>query len=363
MRFPLRDRPGESLLVWTTTPWTLTSNVAAAVGPDLEYVQVRQGDRSYYLSRGTLRMLRGPYEVLRTLRGRELDGWRYQGPFDHLPASRDSGAPSAHRIVVWDEVGEEEGTGIVHIAPGCGAEDFALSKLHDLPVIAPLDEAGIFLAGFGPLTGKAVDQVRQPIFDDLQARGLAYSVSDYTHRYPVCWRCGSELVFRLVDEWFISMGAALDKPMAEVTEDEMAHNLRYQMLDVVEQRNALVSVLRAGPRTRLAAQYARLDDFEEALLGTGAADLRVRRVRQRRRDRKPGGTSEAGGAGLGGVCRPIAASAVRRRGRDRLQPLRGGGPTDPGRRQSLAGCRHRRHEHAGLPPGSRCDGRAGSRPI
>ena len=234
LRFPLRDRPGESLLVWTTTPWTLTSNVAAAVGPELEYVQVRQGDRSYYLSRGTLGMLRGPYEVLRTLRGRELDGWRYEGPFDHLPASRDSEAPSAHRIVLWDEVGEEEGTGIVHIAPGCGAEDFALSKLHDLPVIAPLDEAGIFLPGFGPLTGKAVDQVRQQIFDDLQARGLAYAVSDYTHRYPVCWRCGSELVFRLVDEWFISMGAALDKPMAEVTEDEMARNLRYQMLDVVE---------------------------------------------------------------------------------------------------------------------------------
>jgi len=234
LRFPLRDRPGESLLVWTTTPWTLTSNVAAAVGPDLEYVQVRQGDRSYYLSRGTLGMLRGPYEVLRTLRGRELDGWRYEGPFDHLPASRDSEAPSAHRIVLWDEVGEEEGTGIVHIAPGCGAEDFALSKLHDLPVIAPLDEAGIFLPGFGPLTGKAVDQVRQQIFDDLQARGLAYAVSDYTHRYPVCWRCGSELVFRLVDEWFISMGAALDKPMAEVTEEEMERNLRYQMLDVVE---------------------------------------------------------------------------------------------------------------------------------
>jgi isoleucyl-tRNA synthetase len=234
LRFPLRDRPGESLLVWTTTPWTLTSNVAAAVGADLEYVQVRQGDHAYYLSRGTLGMLRGRYDVLRALIGREMEGWRYEGPFDHLPASRDSGGPAAHRVIVWDEVGEEEGTGIVHIAPGCGAEDFALSKLHDLPVIAPLDEAGLFLAGFGPLTGKHVEEVRQPIFDDLQARGLAYAISDYTHRYPVCWRCGSELVFRLVDEWFISMGAPLDKPLAEVTEEEMARNLRYQMLDIVE---------------------------------------------------------------------------------------------------------------------------------
>jgi isoleucyl-tRNA synthetase len=234
LRFPLRDRPGESLLVWTTTPWTLTSNVAAAVGPELEYVQVRQGDESYYLSRGTLHMLRGSHEIVRAVPGRALDGWSYEGPFDHLPATRDSGAPAAHRIILWDEVGEQEGTGIVHIAPGCGAEDFALSKVHGLPVIAPLDEAGVFLPGFGTFTGQNVDQVRQPIFDDLRQRGLAYSLEDYTHRYPVCWRCQSELVFRLVDEWFISMGAPLDKPLAEVTEEVMSRNLRYQMLDAVE---------------------------------------------------------------------------------------------------------------------------------
>ncbi len=236
LRFPLRGRENESLLVWTTTPWTLTSNVAAAVGPDLEYVQARQGDRSVYLSRGTLGLLRGEYEIVRSLPGKEMEGWTYQGPFDDLPAARDSGAPQAHRVIVWDEVGEAEGTGIVHIAPGCGAEDFALSKQYRLPVIAPLDETGRFLGGFGALSGKDVEEVRPLIFDDLRARGLAYAVADYTHRYPVCWRCQSELVFRLVDEWFISMGAPLDKPLEQVTPDEMRRNLRYQMIDVVERQ-------------------------------------------------------------------------------------------------------------------------------
>ena len=139
IRLPLVDRPGEALLVWTTTPWTLTSNVAAAVGPNLRYVQVRQGDSVYWLARGTLKTALdvaadGPFEVLGELSGAELVGWRYEGPFDDLPAVRRAfeatdGRPAyEHRVVPWSEVGEAEGTGIVHIAPGCGAEDFALGK-------------------------------------------------------------------------------------------------------------------------------------------------------------------------------------------------------------------------------------------
>jgi isoleucyl-tRNA synthetase len=233
LRLPLKDRPGENLLVWTTTPWTLTSNVAAAVGPDLEYVRVRQEDQVYYLSRGTLHMLQGPYEVEGELLGEDMEGWRYIGPFDELPAQISSGSPDAHRVILWDEVGEDEGTGIVHIAPGCGAEDFALSKEFDLAVIAPLAEDGIFVEGFGFLSGMSVADVTQPIFDNLSEKGLTYKLQDYTHRYPVCWRCGEELVFRLVDEWFISMGEQLDKPYESVTEDEKNKNLRYQMMEVV----------------------------------------------------------------------------------------------------------------------------------
>ncbi len=216
LRFPLRERPGESLLVWTTTPWTLTSNVAAAVGPKLTYARVRQGEEVFYLSKGTLSMLKGPYEVLGEMEGSALEGWTYDGPFDELPAQQAAGGPQAHRVILWDEVGEAEGTGIVHIAPGCGAEDFGLSKEYDLPAIAPLNEEGEFLEGFGPFTSTHVSESAERVFEKLGEKGLLYKVEDYTHRYPVCWRCGTDLVFRLVDEWFISMDE-LRQDMIEVT--------------------------------------------------------------------------------------------------------------------------------------------------
>jgi isoleucyl-tRNA synthetase len=233
LRFPLRGRPGESLLVWTTTPWTLTSNVAVAVGPGLTYVKVRQGEEVFYLSQGTLHMLQGEYTVLAELKGAEMEGWAYDGPFDDLEAAQRPGgrtelaalirdvrqsAAEAHRIILWDTVGEEEGTGIVHIAPGCGAEDFSLGKEHRLPILAPLGEEGHFVEGYGWLTGMPVAEVAAPILEDLRRKGLLYQVADYAHRYPVCWRCQTELVFRLVDEWFISM-------------DE----LRYDMMEITRQ--------------------------------------------------------------------------------------------------------------------------------
>ena len=216
LRFPLRGRPGESLLIWTTTPWTLTSNVVAAVGPELTYVKVRQDDEVSYLSKGTLPMLEGKHEVLEEMKGAALEGWTYDGPFDELEAQQAAGGPQAHRVILWDEVGEAEGTGIVHIAPGCGAEDFALGQEYDLPAIAPLDEEGVFLEGFGPLAGTNVSESAERVFESLREKGLLYKLEDYTHRYPVCWRCATELVFRLVDEWFISMDE-LRHDMIEVT--------------------------------------------------------------------------------------------------------------------------------------------------
>jgi len=232
LRFPLVDRPGESLLVWTTTPWTLTSNVAAAVGPDLTYVKVKQGNEVLYLSKGTIRMLKGSFEVLGELKGVEMQGWKYSGPFDDLPAARLPGgwsepgmrrlfahikesAIDAHRVILWDAVGEAEGTGIVHIAPGCGEEDFALGKQYNLPILAPLDENGIYGDGFGWLTGKNVSEVTEPIVADLRKKGVLYKFETYTHRYPECWRCHTPLVFRLVDEWFISMDG-IRQPMMDI---------------------------------------------------------------------------------------------------------------------------------------------------
>ncbi len=252
VKFRLRNRPNESLLVWTTTPWTLSSNVAAAVGAELDYLKVKQGDEIYYLSKGTTSMLKGKFEVLGTLKGAEMVGWTYDGPFDELPAVNQPGgfthlkdmvanitvtAKEAHRVLAWDEVGEDEGTGIVHIAPGCGAEDFQLGKENGLPLIAPIEDEGIFLDGFGWLSGMYVGDVATPVFDDLEKKGILYQVEEYTHRYPTCWRCKTELVFRLVDEWFINMGELYDKPRAEVTPEEKEASVRYQIMDVTEQIN------------------------------------------------------------------------------------------------------------------------------
>ena len=236
VRFPLRNRPGEELLVWTTTPWTLTSNVAAAVHPELPYVLLQQGERRFWLSKGAAASaVRGRYELLDEKPGAALEGWTYDGPFDELPIQQESGAAAIHRVILWAEVGEEEGTGIVHIAPGCGAEDFVLGKQYGLPALAPLDEEGGFVAGLGWLTGSNVYGSAEPIFADLERKGVLYRLEDYTHRYPVCWRCQSELVFRLVDEWFISMGQQLDKPYEQVTKEEKDRNLRYQIMDSVQE--------------------------------------------------------------------------------------------------------------------------------
>ncbi|MCJ7548177.1 MAG: class I tRNA ligase family protein, partial [Anaerolineae bacterium] len=236
VRFPLRDREQEALLVWTTTPWTLTSNVAAAVGLDLTYVKVRaKDDWTYYLAEGTLsKVIKGEHEILGRLKGAEMIGWTYDGPFDELKAVQAEDIPAFHRVIPWEEVGEEEGTGIVHIAPGCGAEDFDLGEIHNLPALAPLKENGIFEDGFDWLSGRDVHDVAHDIFHNLEDKDRLYRVDKYTHRYPVCWRCSTPLVFRLVDEWFIGMGELYDKPREEVTEEEKAASLRYQIMDVVD---------------------------------------------------------------------------------------------------------------------------------
>jgi isoleucyl-tRNA synthetase len=243
IKLPLVDRPGEALLVWTTTPWTLTSNVAAAVGEELRYVKVRQGEETFWLGRGTLKQaLVGEFQVVEEKLGRELVGWQYVGPFDELPAVQaafaavpgPNGEPYGHGVVPWDEVGEEEGTGIVHIAPGCGAEDFALGKAFGLPMIAPLDESGVVIPGFGPFSGRDVRDVAEPILESLKHKHRFYRLETISHRYPHCWRCGTPLVFRLVDEWYISMGPTYAKPREQLTREEVDASLRYQIMEVIE---------------------------------------------------------------------------------------------------------------------------------
>ena len=212
LKFPLKDRENESLLVWTTTPWTLSSNVMAAVHPDLDYVKVKQGDNIYYLAQGRLSILQGDYETLETIKGKDMLGWEYHGPYDELPIQKDI----HHAIIFWDEISENDGTGIVHIAPGCGKEDNALAKEQGFQVIKPIDEFGNYLDGFGEWTGTNVMGNADKVIEDLSHKGLRYKKEPITHRYPICWRHGTELVFRPVDEWFIAMDK-LRPEIAEVT--------------------------------------------------------------------------------------------------------------------------------------------------
>jgi isoleucyl-tRNA synthetase len=211
VRLPI-TAPGhenEDLLIWTTTPWTLSSNVAAAVHPELTYVLVEGRDgRSWWLSHGSQPRVAPDATVVRQAKGAELLGLTYRGPFDELPAV----AGVEHRVIAWDEVSDEEGTGIVHIAPGAGQEDFALSREFGLAVIDPIDEFGRFRDGFGWQSGRyagaddpdGADLARE-VAEDLEQKGRVVAREQFRHSYPVCWRCGTQVVFRLVDEWFIAM--------------------------------------------------------------------------------------------------------------------------------------------------------------
>jgi isoleucyl-tRNA synthetase len=196
VRFPLRDpgHEGQSIVVWTTTPWTLPANVAAAVHPEGEYGLRENGE--------WVLVARYPDETFtRRVPGTELVGLRYEGPFDTLPP----GASVEHRVVPWEEVALDEGTGIVHIATGCGPEDFELGKALDLPVLMPIDEAGRFHDDYGWLHGLSTTEAADQIVGDLGDRGLLIDAGTYLHNYAHCWRCDTPIVYRLSDDWFISV--------------------------------------------------------------------------------------------------------------------------------------------------------------
>ena len=258
IRFQLKDRENEYLLIWTTTPWTLTSNVVVGVNIDLDYVKLRAVDGSiYYIAQENLEFQRlekqynekkqwidgvpklktiaqifkerGGYEILETIKGADMVGWQYIGPYDDLDAQKVPGghpftndelkqknvsSVDQHLVINpgKDNVGNDivvagEGTGIVHMAPGCGDIDHQIGKIHNLVNLAPLDDEAKFIKKFDWLEGKNATDIAttKAIITDLKKRGLLVYVEDYPHIYPHCWRSGDELVFRLVEEWYINM--------------------------------------------------------------------------------------------------------------------------------------------------------------
>jgi len=211
LQLPIVGRENEFFMVWTTTPWTLAANTALAVNPDLVYVKANHGGKVVFLSKGTLAAVLGEgAEVMSEHKGEEFEGFRYKGPFAELPIQQ----AIDHRVVCDKMVGETEGTGIVHIAPGCGAEDFEVHKREGIGIVDPVDEAGRYLDGFGELTGMRVTEVAPIVYESLRKKGYLVKKETLAHRYPVCWRCGDELIFRLVEEWFIRCDA-LRKPLID----------------------------------------------------------------------------------------------------------------------------------------------------
>ncbi|MDX6425685.1 MAG: isoleucyl-tRNA synthetase [Gaiellaceae bacterium] len=204
VRFPLLDREGEFVVVWTTTPWTLPANVAAAVHPDEEYGRRENGE-------WVAVKLFPDDAFVEKLQGSELVGWRYRGPFDDLGP----GASVEHRVISWEDVTMDQGSGIVHIAPGCGGEDFELSKVHDLAVLTPVDESGRFYNDYGWLHGLSTGEAADQIIGRLGETGFLVEAGLYTHAYPHCWRCDTPLIFRLSDDWFIGVDPIRPKLLDE----------------------------------------------------------------------------------------------------------------------------------------------------
>ena len=205
VKYPIQGKKNEYLLVWTTTPWTLLANVAIAVNQEVVYAKIKtKNGEVLILARTQLKIIDGDYEVLEELKGKKLVGLKYFGPYDDLPIVKKN--IKEHLVVEWPEgVSEEEGTGMVHISTGSGPEDYDLGKKIGLPVFPVLDGTGVYVSGYGPYEGVNAQKVAEKVFDDLKNKEFLYKTEDYTHRYPLCWRCKTELLFRLVDEWYISM--------------------------------------------------------------------------------------------------------------------------------------------------------------
>jgi isoleucyl-tRNA synthetase len=204
LRFPLRDDDAD-LLVWTTTPWTLVSNVAAAVGPDITYVQVHEPEgRDLVMAQAAADRFFGegaPVDVVATWTGRQLAGRRYDRPYTFLPYTGD-GAERAERVVLADYVSTDDGSGIVHLAPAFGEDDAEIGRAENLPVFNPVGPDGTFDERVTPWHGLGVKQADRGIIDDLASRGLLVREEGYLHSYPHCWRCSTPLLYWAKTSWF-----------------------------------------------------------------------------------------------------------------------------------------------------------------
>jgi isoleucyl-tRNA synthetase len=213
VRFPLTSGPwaGQAdLLVWTTTPWTLVSNTAVAVNPAVTYVVARVGDQIIVVAEPLLAKALGEdAEVLATYVGTDLERWTYQRPFEFVELE------SANFVVLAEYVTTDDGSGLVHQAPAFGADDLAVSRAYDLPVVNPISSDGHFLPEIAQVGGVFFKDADEILVADLKARGLLYRHVPYTHSYPHCWRCHTPLMYYALPSWYIRTTAIKDRLLAE----------------------------------------------------------------------------------------------------------------------------------------------------
>jgi isoleucyl-tRNA synthetase len=208
VKMKLEGKENTYFLVWTTTPWTLISNVALAVGEHIDYVKVEHQGEELILARALLdQALHGEYEIKEECKGKDLEKLRYEPLFTFVEADRSK----AFYVILADFVSVEEGTGIVHMAPAFGADDYEAGKEYGLPVVQPVDEKGEFTSEVTPWKGMFVKDADESIMEDLKNRGLLYGRGDYLHTYPFCWRCDSPLIYYARKSWYIRTTAYKDK--------------------------------------------------------------------------------------------------------------------------------------------------------
>ena len=210
VRFPLKNRENTYLLVWTTTPWTLPSNVAVAVGEDYDYVSVEEKNGQHLiLAKECIPSLFGdePPQIVENYKGSDLQTWEYEPLFDSGQHPEKS-----HYIVTADFVTTTEGSGLVHIAPAFGQDDYEIGQKHGLPLVQLVGPDGKFVSAVKePWAGEYVKDADPQIIKNLDERGLLFKAAEYTHQYPFCWRCDTPLLYYARESWFIRTTAIRDQ--------------------------------------------------------------------------------------------------------------------------------------------------------
>lgn len=218
VKFPVKGKTNEYLLVWTTTPWTLPANVGVMAHPDLEYVWVEVGGERLLLAASRLNVVMKEagvteFKVVDRVKGKELFGLEYEHPLADLVSAQKR---IVNKVILSSKyVSSEEGTGLVHCAPGHGEEDFEVGLEYGLPVVMLVDDAGAFIKDAGKYSGKNLREANAEIIADLRTKGALFSEGRVSHRYPVCWRCKTPLILRATQQWFIRIRHLKDRFVEE----------------------------------------------------------------------------------------------------------------------------------------------------